>query len=76
MKLLRRGPLRKRVSNMNDVSRLLEMFTNLNREANLRVAFELAISEMSEQQRRHLAYNLYETLSWLENVYAECNIRK
>lgn len=60
---------------VDDVGRLLEMFTNLNREANLRVAFEIAISEMSEQQRKHLAYNLYETLNWLENVYAECNIR-
>jgi hypothetical protein len=60
---------------MDDVASLLEMFSNLNRDEKLRVAFEIAIAEMSEQQRKHLAYNLYETLSWLENVYAECNVR-
>jgi hypothetical protein len=61
---------------MSDVARLLEVLSNLNRDAKSRVEFELVISEMSEQQRKHLAYNLYETLSWLENVYAECNIRE
>lgn len=61
---------------MSDVAHLVEVLSNLNRDAKSRVEFELAISELSEQQRKHLAYNLYETLSWLENVYAECNIRQ